>query len=107
MLRIIILAIALLLDPAIAPAADMSGCNQLSQLSSSRLRWAAARKSRIDSAQSAESCRSYSSNFFEAVTARQAAFFCWHGIDRERILELLDSEIDAFNDLIATHCSVQ
>jgi hypothetical protein len=28
-------------------------------------------------------------------------------IDRHRLLELLDSEIDAFNDLIATHCSVQ
>jgi hypothetical protein len=107
MLRIVILAIALLLDPAITAGADMSNCNQLSNLSTTRLRWAAARKSRIDTAQSAETCRSYSSNFFEAVTARQAAFFCTHGVDRQRILELLDSEIDAFNDLIATHCGVQ
>ena len=43
MLRFVILAIAILFDPAIAPAAEMSGCNQLSQLSSARLRWAAAR----------------------------------------------------------------
>jgi hypothetical protein len=107
MLRIIILAVALVLDPTLSAADDMSDCSQLSNLSTTRLRWAAARKSRIDSAQSAQSCRSYSSNFFEAVTARQTAFFCKHGVDRQRILELLDSEIDAFNDLIATHCSVQ
>ena len=64
MLRIVILAIAILLDPAIAPAADMSGCNQLSQLSSARLRWAAVRKSRADPAHNEETCRSYGSNFF-------------------------------------------
>jgi hypothetical protein len=52
-----------------------------------------------------EDCHSYTTNFFEAVTARQAASFCKDGIDRVRILELIDSEIDAFNDLIATLCS--
>jgi hypothetical protein len=39
------------------------------------------------------------------VTARQAGSFCKAGIDRVRILELIDSEIEAFNDLIATLCS--
>ena len=105
MLRIVILAIAILLDPAIAPAADMSGCNQLSHLSSARLRWAAVRKRRADPAHKEENCRSYGSNFFEAVTTRQAASLCGNVIDRHRLLELLDSEIDAFNDLIATQCS--
>ena len=38
---------------------------------------------------------------------RYEASFCGNVIDRHRLLELLDSEIDAFNDLIATHCSVQ
>jgi hypothetical protein len=107
MLRIIILVIAFLLEPALSAKADMSDCSQLSNLSTARLRWTATRKSRVDSAQSEETCRSYSSNFFEAVTARQTAFFCAHGVNRQRILELLDSEIDAFNDLIATHCSIQ
>jgi hypothetical protein len=105
MLRIVILAIAILLDPAIAPAADMSGCNQLSHLSSARLRWAAVRKRRADPAHKEENCRSYGSNFFEAVTTRQAASFCGDAIDRHRLLEMLDSEIDAFNELIATQCS--
>ena len=105
MLRIVILAIAILLDPAIAPAADMSGCNQLSHLSSARLRWAAVRKSRADPAHKEEICRSYGSNFFEAVLTRQAASFCENVNDRNRLLELLDSEIEGLNDLIATQCS--
>ena len=107
MLRVVILAIVILLDPAIAPAADMSGCNQLSHLSSARLRWAALRKSRADPGDNEENCRSYRSNYFEAVMTRYEASFCGNVIDRHRVLELLDSEIDAFNDLIATHCSVQ
>jgi hypothetical protein len=38
------------------------------------------------------------------VTARHFASFCKDGTDRQRALELLDSEIEAFNDLIATLC---
>jgi hypothetical protein len=105
MLRIVIVAIAILIDPAIAPAADMSGCNQLAQLSSVRLRWAAVRKSLADPAHKEESCRSYGSNFLEAVMTRHEASFCGGAIDRQRVLDLLDSEIEALNDLIATQCS--
>ena len=39
------------------------------------------------------------------MTARQAESFCKDGIDRVRILELIDSEIKAFNYLIGTLCS--
>ena len=105
MLRIIILAFALLIDPAITAGAEMSGCSQLSDLSAARLRWATVRKKPVNPAHNEESCRSYGTNFFEAVTTRQAASFCRDSIDRQRTLELLDSEIDAFNDLIATQCS--
>jgi hypothetical protein len=104
MLRIIIFAVALLIDPTITSGADMSGCSRVSDLSAARLRWAAARKSRIDPAHKEESCRAYGTNFFEAVTARHVASFCKDGTDRQRTLELLDSEIEAFNDLIATLC---
>jgi hypothetical protein len=103
-LRIIIVAVVLLIDPAITAGAEMSNCSQLPDLSGARLRWAAVRKS-VDPGHSEESCRSYGSNFFEAVTTRQAASFCRDGVDRQRTLELLDAEIEAFNDLIATQCS--
>jgi hypothetical protein len=105
MLHIIILVIALLLDPAITFGADVSGCSQRSDLSTARLRWATVRKNGVDTAHKQESCRSYGTNFFEAVTMRQSASFCGDGIDRQRTLELLDSEIDAFNAHIATQCS--
>jgi hypothetical protein len=105
MLRIVILVIAILLDPGMAPAADMSGCSELSHLSSARLRWAALRKNRADPVDKEESCRSYRSNYFEAVMTRHEASFCAGVIDRQRVLELLDSEIEALNDLIATGCN--
>jgi hypothetical protein len=105
MLRIIIVVVAVLINPAFTAGAGTSGCSQLSDLSAARLRWVAVRTSRVDPGHSEESCRSYRSNFFEAVTTRQAASICRDGADRSRTLELLDTEIEAFNDLIATQCS--
>jgi hypothetical protein len=105
MSRLSVLALALLIDLAITARADTSGCAQVSNLSATRLSWAALRKDHVDPAQSDENCRAYATNFFEAVTARQAASFCKDGIDRQRLVELLDFEIDAFNDLIATRCT--
>jgi hypothetical protein len=105
MLRLRILAIALLIGPSITAGAETSGCTQVSNLSTARVRWAAVRKNHLDLARNEGNCRSYGTNFFEAVSARQAASFCKDGLDRERILELLDTEIEAFNDLIATQCS--
>ncbi len=104
MLRIIILCMALLLDPAMVSGAE-SDCSQPSQLSAAQLRWAALRKGRVDSAHNDENCRAYGTNFFDAVMARHTASFCRDGIDRQRTLELLDAEIKAFNDLIAAQCS--
>ena len=104
MLRTIIFAAALLFAPAITAGAGTSGCSQLSDLSAARLRWAAVRQSRVDPGHSDDSCRSYRSNFYEAVTTRQAASICRDGTDRRQTLEQLDTEIEAFNDLIATQC---
>ena len=110
-MRLRICAIALVIDialpagSAITARAETSGCPQVSNLSTARLSWAAVRRGRVDAAHNEENCRSYATNFFQAVTVRQAASFCKDGIDRERILESLDFEIEAFNDLIARVCS--
>jgi hypothetical protein len=100
MLRLSILAIALLIDLAVSADAQTSGCAQVSNLSTVRLYWAAVRKGYVDPAHNEENYRSYATNFFEAVTARQAASFCKDGIDRERILESLDFEIEADRDSV-------
>jgi hypothetical protein len=103
MLRLSILALALLIGLAITARADTSGCTQVSNLSTARVRWATLRHD-VDPAYNEENCRWYATSFFEAVTARQAASFCKEGIDRERTLQSLDSDINAFNHLIGTFC---
>ena len=103
MLRIAMFAIALVVIPATASKVEAS-CNQASQVAAARVRWAAARQSSVDPAHYDESCRANGNLFFEAVKARQATAICEDGIDRQRALEILDGEIDAFNNLIASQC---
>ncbi len=57
------------------------------------------------SADTRKICRAYGTHFYEAVEARQAASLCEDAINRQRNLEVLDAEIDAFNSLIAAQCS--
>jgi hypothetical protein len=103
MLRTAMFAIALLGISAMTSKVDASYCGV--DVAGARARWAAARRSNLDSAHYEESCRTYYNQFFEAVKVRQAASICEDGIDRQRDLDMLDSEIDAFNNLIAAQCS--
>ena len=103
-LRIAMFAVALLITPGTASKADPSYCGQVSDLAAARLRWGAARQSRLDPAQDEQRCRAWGIHFYDAVTVRQAASVCENGIDRQRDLDLLDAEIDAFNNLIAAQC---
>jgi hypothetical protein len=105
MLQIVLFLIALLLSPAAAARADTDYCGHTSQLGGARLRWQAARQIPIDPAPSDKKCRAFWFQFYEAVTARQATSACQDGIDHRRDLILLDSDIEAFNELIATQCS--
>jgi hypothetical protein len=100
MLRSATFAIAFAILPA--AAADASSCGQASELTAARTRWAAVRQSRPDD--SDKSCRAYGNNFYEAVVTRQTASWCEDSANRQRNLEVLDAEIDAFNNLIAEQC---
>ena len=101
---IIMLIIALLIEPPIAAGADALNCGQASELAAARVRWAAVRQSRVDAANTEKSCRAYGFHFYEAVMARQAVSACKDGVTRQPALDVLDSEIDAFNNLIAARC---
>jgi hypothetical protein len=105
MLQIVLFLIALLLSPATAARAETGYCGHLSQLANARLRWQAARQIPIDPAPADKTCRAFWFQFYEAVTAPQATSTCQNGIDHRRDLILLDSEIEAFNELIAAQCS--
>lgn len=103
-LGIAVFVIALLFISPPTSKADASNCDQVSDLAAARLRWAVARQSHVDAAQAEKKCHTYRIHFYDAVTARQVASVCEDGIRRQRDLDLLDSEIDAFNNLIAAQC---
>ena len=102
----VMLVVALLIElPTAAAAADGSNCGQATGLAAARVRWAAVRQSRGDTPNNEKSCRAYSTYFYEAVTVRQAVSTCKDGVGRQPPLDVLDAEIDAFNNLIAARCS--
>ena len=101
---IVVLVIVLLIGPPIAAGADASNCGQATELAAARVRWAAVRQSRGDTPNNEKSCRAYSINFYEAVTVRQAVSTCKDGVGRQSLLDVLDAEIDGFNNLIAAQC---
>jgi hypothetical protein len=103
--RIVMLAIAVLAIPATASNVDAAYCGQASELSAARLRWAATRQTHVDPGQADKICRAYGQQFYEAVEARQAASVCQDSVNRQRDVDILDAEIDAFNNLIAAQCS--
>jgi hypothetical protein len=78
MLRILILAIALLVDPVISTAADMSSCGLLSGLSAARVRWAAVRKD-VPNLLKTQITVALTADFFEAVTTRADCTFLQGG----------------------------
>ena len=104
MLRLVVFVITLLINAVTMSETDASYCGQGSDLAAARLRWAAARQIRLDPAQDEQKCRAWRIHFYDAVTARQAASVCEDGSDRQRDLNLFDSEIAAFNNLIAAQC---
>jgi hypothetical protein len=103
MLRIIILAIAFLANASTISTAQ-AACEQSPEIAAARVRWALVRQHN-EGASRLDSCRAYSSVFLEAVRARQVISICAQGAIRQRNLDMLDADIDAFNNLIADWCS--
>jgi hypothetical protein len=104
MLRIAMLLVAILPIAVTVSNVEASYCGQSFDVAAARNRWAVARQRSVDAAHYDGSCRAYGIQFFEAVTARQTASICQDGIDRQQTLQVLDAEIDAFDNLIAAQC---
>ena len=82
------------------PQLRLNVCQQ-GILDASRARWATLLSQPANIVDQEKTCRAYASSFYESVVLRQAAARC---ADGERNLALLDSEINAFNELISTKC---
>jgi hypothetical protein len=97
---LIVLIVAAAINPSAIPAVA-SECASNKDVEASRARWEMLRSQPAKVADREKNCRAYAASFYESVTLRQAAEKCLNG---ERILATLDSEINAFNDLLVTKC---
>jgi hypothetical protein len=80
-------------------------CGQsLDDFRAARIRWANTRQTAPRSEEPAQICRAYGNEFYEAVEARHAVSQCEGGAARQKDIDALDAEIEAFNSLIAIHC---
>jgi hypothetical protein len=94
----------LLVGPAMAAKVNVTYCAQAHETASSRLKWALAHQHDYNAMQKDDICRVYRSEFYEAAVTRQSVTQCEQDDVREHTLQVIDDEINAFNDLIATYC---
>jgi hypothetical protein len=81
-------------------------CGKSFDFRAARIRWASTRQDGPRSEDADQACRAYRNQFYEAMEARQTVSQCQAGADRQKGIEILDAEIDAFNNLIATRCGI-
>ena len=80
--------------------AAASQCASPPAIAAIRTHWAAVRSQLSKATDHEAACRVYAASFYESVTTRQAAAGCTGSAD----ITALDSEINAFNELLATRC---
>jgi hypothetical protein len=100
MRRILVLLVSAAINASTIPALAADSTSN-KDLGVTRTRSATVRSQPANAADKEKACRAYAASFYESVTLRQAAA---RYADGERTLALLDSVIDAFNDLLATKC---
>ena len=100
MRRIAVLVASAAINASTIPAVAAE-CTSIKDIDASRSRWELLRSQPAKAADKEKICRAYAASFYESVTLRQAAARC---ADGERNLVVLDSEINAFNALLATKC---
>jgi hypothetical protein len=103
MMRLAILLASAVINASTIPALA-SECASTKDLDASRACWAAERTRPTKTADDQTTCRAYAASFYESVKLRQEAALCSHDTDQAGKLTTLDSEIDAFNNLLATRC---
>jgi hypothetical protein len=89
---------------ASAVPAAAAQCASGPAITATRTHWAAIRSQFKNATDRQAACRAYAASFYESVTTRQAAASCIRDADRDQEITALDSEINAFNDLLATRC---
>ena len=99
MIRFAILLVSATINASTVPAAA-SQCASPTAIAAIRTHWAAVRSQLSKATDHEAACRAYAASFYDSVTTRQAAVGCTGGAD----ITALDSEINTFNELLATRC---
>ena len=99
MIRLAILLASAIFNASTLPAAA-SQCASPTAIAATRTHWVAVRRQFNNATDHEAACRAYAASFYESVTTRQAAVGCIG----DTAITALDSEIDSFNDLLATRC---
>jgi len=100
MRRVLVLIASIAMNVSTLPSVAAE-CTSIKDIDASRSRWELLRSQLAKTTDKEGVCRAYAASFYESVTLRQAAASC---ADGGRNLVVLDSEINAFNDLLATKC---
>jgi hypothetical protein len=104
MIRFAIFFGALAINMSTIPA-FASQCASPSEVAASLTRWATIRRQFIQATNHETACRVLAASFYESVATRQATAACVHDAVRNQDVGVLDSEINAFNDLLSAKCS--
>lgn len=100
MRRLLVLVASAAINASAVPAVAAE-CAAIKDLDASRSRWEMLRSQSAKEADKEKSCRAYAASFYESVALRQATATC---ATAQRNVVVLDSEINAFNELLATKC---
>ena len=103
MMKLTVLLASALINASTIPVLA-SECASARNVDAARAHWATVRTQPAKTADNQTTCRAYAASFYESVTLRQATALCNRDMNQARNLVVLDSEIDAFNNLLATKC---
>lgn len=98
-IRLAILLTTATVTTTSVPAAPLQ-CAPPAAMAATRTHWASVRNQFGKVTDREAACRAYAASFYESVTVRQAAAGCTSDAE----ITALDSEINAFNELLATKC---
>ena len=98
--RITVLIVSAAINAFAIPAVAADSTSN-KDIDAARTRSAAVRSQPANAADNEKACRAYAESFYQSVMLRQAAA---RYADGDRTLALLDSVINAFNDLLAAKC---
>ena len=104
MIRLAIFCVSLAVNMSSTIPTLASQCTSPNEIAASLTRWAAVRRQFVHATDQEIACRVLAASFYESVATRQAATTCAREVERDPAMRALDSEINAFNNLLSAKC---